>query len=469
LTATIGIPTTEVCYSVTAATAGFLRTGITTPNCAISDYDEDTSIDIIIGDTAISDNDGGAGLCSYTDVAVAAGDVAVVCFYEGPRFGTITTGNAIADANIFIELTAGPLPTGGQCRNDRSDYDEAPFLPCAAPLGCFDNRVTGATLCLARLEIPSGGACTRGATNESCAVVTEDCLVNDLGVAVCSGVTELPLGAACVAESETNVCVDGLACVDGQCIDELRYACLMAPLIVGADSNADGVFTATHAAPPATPGELSCGFVSGVTAVRYTANVAGFLRLDLPVGEHIAVFNGDCNVELACEFPLSPMIIPVVAGQTVVVMADGGSSTENVNVVFSNGVGSLVPAGGQCPRFDDDSCAEGLVCNGATCEAPITLAVPSTTAFTVAPVAGAIACFKAQLSGTRTISTSGDCATTGDSVLTVSRDGEVFAEDDDSGAFECSQISRDFPADVYDICVAPFDFADGLSGSIAIN
>ena len=51
--------------------------------------------------------------------------------------------------------------------------------------------------------------------------------------------------------------------------------------------------------------------------------------------------------------------------------------------MFSNGVGSLVPAGGQCPRFDDDSCAEGLLCNGTTCETPATLAVPSTTAFTV--------------------------------------------------------------------------------------
>lgn len=240
-------------------------------------------------------------------------------------------------------------------------------------------------------------------------------------------------------------------------------------MIVAADSNADGVFTATHVALPTTPGQLSCGFFSGVTAVRYTADVSGFLRLDLPSGEHIAVFRGDCTQELSCEFPLSPTIIPIVAGESVVVMADGGDSSVDVNVVFSNGVGSLVPAGGQCPRFDDDSCAEGLPCNGTTCEAPVTLAVPGTTPFTVAPVGGAIACFKANLSGTRTISTAGDCATTGDSVLTVLSDGEVFAQDDDGGPFGCSQLSRDFPAGVYDVCVEPFDFADGLSGSITID
>jgi hypothetical protein len=447
---TIAIPTTEVCYRVTASIDGFIRTGITTPNCAARDLTEDTRIDVVLENSVVSNDDGGDGYCAYTDVPVAVGDVVVVCFYEGPRFSD-TTGNPIAAADVFIEETAGPSAADALCRNASSFGNDArPFLECDVGFRCLDVD-SGATRCTAVTLVPVGEPCDPTNPTQFCDAPLEDdvrCRF-DGTASLCSAVTRLVGGDGCVVDSEIAICESPFLCVDGACTDALLSQCLAAPVLSGPDADGDGVFTATATVTTAETVELSCGFSTSTAATRYTATVDGILEVQQSGFSTIALVAEDCAEQLSCGSDAQTLF--VTAGQTVVAFIDGmGEHT----LEFLEAQTVAIAEGGACPTLFNEICDTGTACNGTTCVPTEQLSLPANVAFSLA--VGEVKCFDIALDGPTEIETSGACASTGDSRFFVFKDGIQIDGNDDAGDGSCSLLTRSFTAGTYVVCVEEF-------------
>jgi hypothetical protein len=462
---TIGIPTTEVCYRVTIADDGFIRAGASTDNCAARDFEEDVRLVLLINNVVVADDDdGGIGYCTYTDLAVTAGDEVVVCFNEGGGGGS---GNAIAAADVFIEETTGPLPLDALCRNDGGFGSEPPFLPCEDGRGCFDDTETGATTCLVAVIIGVGQPCDPDATNELCDAPAEDdvqCRF-DGEASICSDVTQLAGGDSCVAGSETAICPAGLLCTDSVCVNPLLDRCLAAVAVEGTDDDGDGVYTSESTVTAVAGPLLTCGFSSNNQALRYTASVDGLLRIERSGFESMAIFAEDCNEQLLCTFNESETI-EVTAGQTIVIFVDRGSPG-TIDVSIANAAAVELGEGEPCPSTFNETCGPELFCTTLTCELPEPLDVPGSIEFSLA--AGEQMCVVVSLDGPTTIETTGACVEDGDSRFFVLQDGVEVARDDDSGDGSCSLLTQTFEAGEYVVCVEEYLRDDALTGTLTIE